>query len=205
VFREATNRDEFLNRIYENTGIGVRLITGDEEALLSGKGVSNALNINAHPFLMFDLGGGSTEFLSRSKDGQLIRSFPLGAVTLTQTYIYSDPPEERGLGRLSRHIDASLKKFQLGPLGTEDPSFVIGTGGTVTTLAAMLHRISLKETNPDSINGLIVKMPKLEALFSEMRNLTLEQRLRLPGLGQGRTDVILAGSLIVIKILQRDR
>jgi exopolyphosphatase/guanosine-5'-triphosphate,3'-diphosphate pyrophosphatase len=76
LFREAANRDEFLDRIYESTGIRVRTITGDEEALLTGKGVLNALDIRKKPFIIFDLGGGSTEFLSGRGGRQTVRSIP---------------------------------------------------------------------------------------------------------------------------------
>ncbi|MBW1798524.1 MAG: exopolyphosphatase [Deltaproteobacteria bacterium] len=202
LFREAANRDEFLDRIYESTGIRVRTITGDEEGLLTGKGVLNALNIRKGPFLIFDLGGGSTEFLSGTEGAQTVKSIPLGAGILTQAYLKSDPPEKEEIDELSRHIDQSLEEFLSEPYVKGDNLLIVGTGGTVTTLGAMLHRISVEDVTPDRITGMTLTRAQIEALFDRLRNLNLEERFDLPGLDPGRAGVILAGSLIVIRILR---
>ncbi|MBW1798534.1 MAG: hypothetical protein JRJ21_09070, partial [Deltaproteobacteria bacterium] len=201
VVREAANRDEFLDRIYESTGIRVRTITGDEEALLTGKGVWNALNIPKGPFLIFDLGGGSTEFISGSEGAQTVKSIPLGAAVLKQVYLKSDPPQKEKINELSRHIDQSLEEFLPEPYVKGDNLPIVGTGGTVTTLGAMLHRVSVEDITPDRITGLILTRAQIEALFDRIRNLSLEERLKLPGLDPGRAGVIVAGSLVVIRIL----
>ena len=201
VVREAANRDEFLDRIYESAGIRVKTITGDEEALLTGKGVLNALNIPKGPFLIFDLGGGSTEFLSGSEGAQTVKSIPLGAAVLKQAYLKSDPPEKNEVDALSRHIDQFLAESRLEPYGMGDDFSMVGTGGTVTTLGAMLHRVSVEDIMPDRITGLTLTMAQIETLFDRIRNLSLEERLKLPGLDPGRAGVIVAGSLVVIRIL----
>ena len=202
VARQASNNEELLNRIYEHTGIRVRLISGAEEASLSAKGVLHALDIKGNPFLLFDLGGGSTEFLLDGNGVPMISSIPLGAVILTEEYIGSDPPEEEELLRLSRHIDEVLKEVRLPTTKAIDHCVMVGTGGTVTTLSAMLYRICLTEITPERINGLILEKQQLETLFGNMKKLSIEQRLRLPGVGRGRAEVILAGCLAVIKILR---
>ena len=202
VVREAANRDEFLNRIREHTGIYVRPISGDEEALLTGKGALHALDIRGRPFLVFDLGGGSTEFLFGNEGGEITRSIPLGAAILTQEYLKSDPPEETQLNALSRHIDESLKKARLEACASDDQCLIAATGGTVTALAAMTDGITLKEITPDRINGLILKRPQVEALLGKIKGLSVEKRCRLPGLDRGRAEVILAGLIIVIRILK---
>jgi exopolyphosphatase / guanosine-5'-triphosphate,3'-diphosphate pyrophosphatase len=201
LFREAANRDEFLDRIYECTGIRVRTITGDEEALLTGKGVLNALDIRKKPFVIFDLGGGSTEFLSGTEGAQTVKSIPLGAGILTQAYLKSNPPEKEEINELSRHIDQSLEEFLPEPYVKGDNLPIVGTGGTVTTLGVMSHKISVEEITPEAINGLTLTRAQIEALFDRLRKLTIEERAKLPGLDPGRAGVIVAGSLIVIRIL----
>ena len=201
VIREAPNRDQFLDRIYEKTGIRVRVIAGVEEAYLTAKGALQALNIHADPFVVFDLGGGSTEFLIGSEGTSVARSIPLGAMILTKKYFGSDPPGEAEIEALSRHVDQCLLDADLNVPGAQNLSLPVGTGGTVATLAVMLHRIPLADIDADRINGLLLKRRKIESLFSEIRNLDLSARLKLPGLDKGRAEVVLAGCLTVIRIL----
>jgi exopolyphosphatase/guanosine-5'-triphosphate,3'-diphosphate pyrophosphatase len=201
VIREAPNRDQFLDRIYEETGIRVRAITGVEEAYLTAKGALQALNMYTDPFAVFDLGGGSTEFFIGSEGTRVALSVPLGAMLLTKRYFGSDPPGEAAVEALSNHVDQCLIDADLNVPGARDLSLLVGTGGTVATLAAMLHGISLGDIAADRINGLVLKRRKIEALFSEIKTLSLDARLKLPGLDKGRADVILAGCLTVIRIL----
>jgi exopolyphosphatase/guanosine-5'-triphosphate,3'-diphosphate pyrophosphatase len=201
LFREAANRAEFLDRIYESTGIRVRTITGDEEALLTGKGVLNALDIRKKPFIIFDLGGGSTEFLSGNGGGQTVRSIPLGAGILTQAYLKADPPEKDEIHALSTYIDQILTESGMEEVAAGDDYLVVGTGGTVTALGAMSQSVSVEDITPEMINGLTLTRARIEALFDRLRNLTIEERAKLPGLDPGRAGVIVAGSLIVIRIL----
>ena len=200
VGREAHNRDEILGRIYERTGILVKPISGSEEALLTGKGVRDSLNIRAEPYLIFDLGGGSTEFLLGRKEGQTVRSIPLGALALTREFLKSDPPKEDELEALSGRMDEALRQVPGADPGS-GPLTMAGTGGTVTTLGAMLHGIPVEEISPERMNGLILERRQLDGLSREMRNLSLDKRARLPGLDRERADVILAGVLLVIRIL----
>jgi exopolyphosphatase/guanosine-5'-triphosphate,3'-diphosphate pyrophosphatase len=201
VVRQAINRNEFLSRICQRTGIRVRVVTGNEEARLTMKGVLHGLGIKASPFFIFDLGGGSTEFLLGGEGMTAIRSLPLGAVILTQEYLQSDPPEEAEIDKLSSHIDRCLEELNLGGDGGRDQCRIIGTGGTMITLAAMLYSMPDTEIIPERINGSVLKRQQIEALFNKIRALALTERLRLPGLDQGRVDVIVAGSLIVLRIL----
>ena len=201
VIREASNRDAFLDRIYEYTGIRARTITGIEEAVLTAKGALHELNIHTSPFVVFDLGGGSTEFLIGSGCERVARSVPLGASTMTKKYFRSDPPEGTQVNTLLKHVDRCLNASNLNVPGARDSSLLVGTGGTVTTLAVMIHGIPLENMSAGVINGLILKRCKIEALFNEMKDLSLGARLKLPGLDKGRAGVILAGCLMVLRIL----
>jgi exopolyphosphatase/guanosine-5'-triphosphate,3'-diphosphate pyrophosphatase len=120
---------------------------------------------------------------------------------LTTRYLGSDPPEEAEVEALSGHVNQCLLDADLIIPGARELSLLVGTGGTVATLAAMLNGISLKDITADRINGLQLKRQNIEALFNEIRTLNLDERLKLTGLDKGRADVILAGCLTVIRIL----
>ncbi len=201
VVRKATNRDEFLGRIYQQSGIRVKLISGEEEAQLTAKGVLSGLGVQSSPFFIFDLGGGSTEFYLEGRHTQTVKSIPLGAMILTKEHLKSDPPKEAQIDSLSRYIDLCLNKSGPDLFQRDERFFVAGTGGTVTTLALMLHGIAPEAVSAERVNGLILKRQQIEALFDQMRGMTFEERLKLPGLDKGRAGIILAGSLVVIRIL----
>lgn len=201
VVRGAGNKGQFLDFIYDNTGLRVRPITGDEEAFLTGKGVLHALGVPEGPFLIFDLGGGSTEFLFGGKDAPEIRSIPIGAATLTRGHLRSDPPGEGEVSALSEYIDGSLEGARLATSRVSGKCHIVGTGGSVTTLAAMLHGVPLDEISPERMNGLVLERSDVERLFDKIRHLTFNERVRLAGLEPARAGVILAGSLVVLRVL----
>jgi len=201
VMRKAVNRDRLLNLIYDRTGVKVEVISGEEEARLTGKGVLHALNIEDGPFVIFDFGGGSTEFLFGKKADMRAKSIPLGAMILTQRYLPSDPPEEMDIETLVKYVDGVLEETFPRQTRPVNDGLLAGTGGTVTTLAAMIHRIEMEDMGPERMNGLILKRERIEDLFARMKTLPLIERLKLPGLDRGRVDVILAGSLVVMRIL----
>lgn len=202
VVREASNRDEFLSLIYKRTGIEAEIISGAEEAWLTEKGVLNALGTRNRPSMIFDLGGGSTEFIYRERDSRKVKSIPLGALVLTQKYVTSDPPKKESVEALGNVVDRLLKvSFSEYPCPRKDGPLV-GTGGTVTTLAAMIYAIDTEEIRPERMNGLILEMGPLEDLFARIRTMTTHERLKLSGLDPGRADVIPAGCLVVIRILR---
>jgi len=201
VVRESSNKDEFLSRVYEYTGIRARPISGNEEAVLTAKGVSSALDIQDRPFLMFDLGGGSTEFLFSDGNASSVRSLPLGASVLTERFIISDPPLETQTDSMSRYIDQCLKHVNLVPKGGQGQLLVVATGGTVTTLAAMAHKIDWKKISTDMPNGLILKREEIESLFDKITRFGLEDRVRVCGIEKERAEVILAGFIIVARIM----
>jgi len=199
IIRDAMNRDRFLDHIYEQTNIRIELISGEREAVLSGKGALRALNIREGPSLVFDLGGGTTEFFYDNKGNVEAKSVPVGAAVLTKKFIRSDPPNETELDFLSKETDQRLKNAHIG---SARDHIVIGTGGSVTTLAAMLHRIPSDDISPERVNGLRLTLPQVAACYEEMRNMNVEERMGLPGLDRERAGVIVAGALVVVGIMK---
>jgi exopolyphosphatase/guanosine-5'-triphosphate,3'-diphosphate pyrophosphatase len=200
VVREACNRDEFLELIYERTGIEAKVISGEEEARLTEKGVQHALNVRNKPHVIFDLGGGSTEFIYGEQDSRKVRSISLGALVLSQKYLTLDPPSGESLKALGEELDRILELSvpDYIPLRNE---ILVGTGGTVTALAAMIHMIDREEISPERMNGLILEGEQLKELFARIKIMATDERLSLPGLDPGRADVIPAGCLAAIRIL----
>jgi exopolyphosphatase/guanosine-5'-triphosphate,3'-diphosphate pyrophosphatase len=177
----------------------VEVVSGEEEARLTGLGIRHALELGSRPFNAFDLGGGTTEFLLvRNQGDTKALSLPLGAMIMTQRHLVSDPPKARQIESLKREARGLLRKAFPDKVRSYP---LVGTGGTVTTLAAMVHGIDVKTISPERMNGLSLHVQQMEELLSRMKHLSVEQRAALPGLDPGRADVILAGALGVTEIL----
>jgi exopolyphosphatase/guanosine-5'-triphosphate,3'-diphosphate pyrophosphatase len=201
VVREAENRDDFLKQIFDRTGIQAHILSGEEEARLTARGVMQTLSVQGRISMIFDLGGGSTEFIFVEEDHQETQSLPLGAMVMTQRYLVSDPPGEEEMGALEQDVDDVLSRaFPEG--GLDGDGRIIGTGGTVTILGAMLHHMDIEEISPKRMNGLKLRREQLEGLFERLKVMTFDERLKLQGLDRGRADVILAGFVIVLRILR---
>ena len=206
VFRQASNRGEFSEGVRKETGLDVKLISGSEEARLTAKGALSALKSTSPPWMVFDLGGGSTEFVFRHSDSSLrdaVFSLPLGAAVLTRRFLGQDPPGPRQLRRLERAIkeilDNGLPIFK----DIEKESItVVGTGGTVTSIAAMVRNLSLEEVSAERLNGTQISSSQIEEIFDRIRKLPSPLRAQLPGLDTDRAEVIIAGMLGVMFIMK---
>ncbi|MFC1535474.1 hypothetical protein ACFL7M_19165, partial [Thermodesulfobacteriota bacterium] len=200
VVRRAINRNLFLALIHNRTGIDVLIISGEKEARFTREGVLHALNIDSGASVIFDLGGGTTEFISGYKDNSVVRSVPLGAMVLTQKFLGSDTPGQDKIEKLSEYTDkilnGALPRKRYG-----ENIRLVGSGGTVTTLAAMIKRIDIKDITDKRLNGLILERGQIEDLFTHMKSISISERLRLPGLDRARAGAILAGAVTVIRIL----
>jgi exopolyphosphatase/guanosine-5'-triphosphate,3'-diphosphate pyrophosphatase len=202
VVRRALNRDLFLNRIHGQTGISVRVISGEHEAQLTCKGVLHSLDMEEEPFCIFDLGGGSTELIFGGEEDTDFTSIPLGTIVLTHTFLRSDPPDTHEMEALSQYIDDVLSDAFQKDARAGTHRHLVGTGGTVTTLAAMILRIDSNEIHPEKVHGLVVEKKEIEDIVTHIRPLTSAERMGLRGLDPGRADVILAGVMVVMRIVQ---
>jgi exopolyphosphatase/guanosine-5'-triphosphate,3'-diphosphate pyrophosphatase len=164
-------------------------------------GVLHSLDKEEGPFCIFDLGGGSTEFIFGGQEDTGATSISLGTMVLTHTFLKSDPPDTIEIEALSKYVDEVLEDAFPEEAWTGKHYLLVGTGGTVTTLAAMIFDIDSKEISPERINGLIVERDRIEDLWAHIRPLTITERMELRGLDRGRADVILAGVMVVMRIL----
>jgi exopolyphosphatase/guanosine-5'-triphosphate,3'-diphosphate pyrophosphatase len=203
ALRNAVNAQEIVAQAKDECDISIEIISWEEEARLTLAGVLGALTERRGKRLVFDIGGGSTEFML-CKDTRMldVRSTDLGVVNLTeQFFLAGDPPVEEARQRLNRFVKERLAALA-SDIKAKAGEFValVGTAGTVTTLAAMLQR--LEKYDPVRINNYLIDENSLHFLYAKMVALPLKARARLPGLEPGRADIIVAGAILVLEIMK---
>jgi len=176
----------------------IEIIAGAREAELAYTSVAQAFpNLAGTPYVVVDVGGGSTEFIVT--DGTRVVSavsVPIGAVRLTERHLKHDPPTRDETQELEADIDRHL-----GPLALPVDVPLIGTAGTATTMAAVA--LALTTYDPDKVTGLRLEPGRVVALRDTMLAATTEQRRAMPGVEPQRADVIAAGIAIYARALAR--
>ncbi len=202
--RLAGDGEEFLSEVNRRTGLAIRKLSGEDEARLTALGVAAGLaGVNgpvSSPVLAVDPGGQSTEFVPILKGRpQAGLSLNLGVVALTERFIRSDPPAPKELAELRAAVDRRLSEataFFPPPSGLT----LAGTAGTVTTIAAMT--LELEDYDPARISGLTLTLDQVAGLIERIEVLPVAERRGIPGLEPGREDVILAGLILVERLLR---
>ncbi len=197
--REAPNREEFLKRVFDATGLRVRVIPWEEEARTTLRGVFWKLPVDDRPSLSFDIGGGSTEFIL-SRGDQMIDCVgtKLGAVRLTEKFITQAPTDPGEYEKLAAYLKEELKNVR-EKLSSLAPERIIGTAGTATTLAAL--DLGLFPYDPEKVHGHSLSLERIESLSRDLRSKTLEERLAMKPIEPGREDLLVAGTAIVLETL----
>lgn len=200
--REAGNGWQFVERVKRDTGIDVKILSGQEEAKFSFEGAKAGLKI-AGPALVIDIGGGSTELTVGSSDIIKSISLPMGAVRFTQNILRSDPPASEEVRRAVTCAMELLSDFATSymELFKNEKIVAIGVGGTFTTLAAMEQE--LESYDSDKVHGFMLEMSAVDRIFNKLLSLTIEQKRELPGLQPERADIITAGTLIASAVMRR--
>ncbi len=197
ALRTARNSREFLD-LAEAEGFHVEILSGDEEASISARGVYATLPDIETPFLAVDVGGGSSEFILVGSRGILYsQSLNIGAVNLTEEFLKTDPPSPEELERLRSYIrQRSSDLFAEFP---QIPGRIVGVGGTATTLVAIA--LSMATYEPRRIRGHRLRLHELDGLWDYLTGMKIEARRDIPGLEPRRADIILAGMAIFREIL----
>jgi exopolyphosphatase/guanosine-5'-triphosphate,3'-diphosphate pyrophosphatase len=202
--REAPNGQEFLTWVQEGLGLTIDLISGQEEARRIYLGVISAVELQGQPHVMVDIGGGSTELiLGDGREPMFLRSVKIGAVRLTQHFLHHDPPAVEEVQALRAYIQGMIEapieqiKHLLGPL----PVQMIGTSGTIETLAVLTNRRE-QTSPPQRPHGLQLSLKGLSEFTEKICTLPLAERLKIPGLVERRAEIILAGALILQEIME---
>ncbi len=198
--RDASNRDVFFDISEQAVGVRPELISGREEAELSFNGATADLDPSDGPFLVFDIGGGSTEFAigSSQMDGGF--STDMGSVRFTEKYIETDPPlPEELLACLSvaeAHLDDVLREVPTILSARQ----LVGLAGTVSTAAAV--EIGLAEYDRDQIHHFRLTRDAIEDVFRTLVTEPRKDRVHNPGLEAGRVDTIVGGMCILARIVR---
>jgi exopolyphosphatase / guanosine-5'-triphosphate,3'-diphosphate pyrophosphatase len=202
VARRATNWDVFAEMITQKLDTAITVISGQKEADFTWKGVTGFFTRGEAGDLIFDLGGGSTEYIFKDAKKREVLSIDAGAVTLTQEYLVSDPPTDAQIHKLKGYVGELFKRY-LGPWKNRihERQLIIGTGGTVAALAAMIHGMEAGEIG-EQINGLAIQAQVIESIIETMKGMPKADMLKLKGLEPGREDSIMAGTLVVAKIME---
>ena len=201
ALRQAVNGRSFVDRVRSETGLVIEIVAGDREARLAAAGAMAALDPVPQRALIFDIGGGSTEFILVEKGNlRFQRSYALGVVSLSE-----ECPDEHRLGaEICSHLDTFEADLAEGMLlgQVKDPACcLVGTAGTVTTLAAL--RLGMAEYDWRRVNNLVLEGSILHAWHERLTPLSVAEREKLPGLEKGRGDLILPGLKIILALLDR--
>lgn len=207
VVRAAKNKEEFQERVWRHTGFNLLLLTGEEEAKLMLKGILWSLRgKKGLQSLMADIGGWSTELVwVEDHQPRCMKSMNLGAVSLFEKFIHHDPPlkEELSLAHsYARKVLEEAKEEFIAHGWGESNSLVklIGTAGTMTTLAAIDLRLAIYD--PEQINNHLLSLLRIKEIFQDLISLPSSERIKTIGLEKGREDLILTGTIIAINLLE---
>lgn len=196
--RDAVNGRAFRDTILRECGITLDIIDGETEGRLTLAGVLSGLDEKAGDFLLFDIGGGSTEFtLSQGERLLFTDSLPLGVVRLTEGKATREAMEEKIVRELCC-IHHSLASN--GFLPRIEGCTLVGTAGTATTLAAISMKMSLYDYR--LVNNYVMELDEIMEIFTRLLPMSLDERLTVAGLEKGREDLIIAGTLITIKTME---
>jgi exopolyphosphatase/guanosine-5'-triphosphate,3'-diphosphate pyrophosphatase len=201
-FRLAEDGPAFAARIVDATGVAVEILSEAREAELTFAAAVAGLQRTRGAVLSVDIGGGSTEIVF-GRDGQPLdrASLPVGALVLTERHLCSDPPAPAEVAALRAAVSAEVAAAS--PIGrraaADDTSAIVGSGGTLTTLAAI--RAGLTRYRADVVHGSRLDRDELQALAADLARRSLAERQRLPGLPPGRALTIAAGALIADAIV----
>ncbi len=200
ALRDASNRLEVVEHIRSNLKIDVRILSGEEEAELTYRGAIGEFQRSgvARDFAVLDIGGGSTEIIVgeesriRSK-----RSIDVGCVRLTERFLKASPPTSLNISQALRSIREEIAPF--APL--ESTARLIGVAGTLTTLAAI--DLNLPAYDPSKVSGHVLKKESIQTIFNQLRIKTLEELKAIPQILEGRADILLAGILILLEVMNQ--
>ena len=197
--RDATNRHLFVDGVRERLGIELEVITGEEEAALSFAGAIKDLDPSNGPFLVVDIGGGSTEFVFGTSTVEAARSVNIGCVRMTERHFASDPATAQQIELARTDIQAAIAQAAAVVPITKAKTLV-AVAGTATTVAAAA--LDLPEYDRYAIHLSRISAQQTHDAATMFATSTREQRLALGYMHPGRVDVIAAGSLVLSEIMK---
>jgi exopolyphosphatase / guanosine-5'-triphosphate,3'-diphosphate pyrophosphatase len=201
--RDATNRDLFVDMVHRHAGTDPEVIDGHEEARLSFLGGTLGLDPSDGPFLLLDIGGGSTEFVVGREPGVAEHrvSTQMGSVRLTERFDTTDPPDAGELARMRREIGDRLDEAELAVPELHIARTFVSVAGTATTIQAIA--LGLERYDVEATHRSWVATDDTAYAVAELASMTTAGRAALPVMARGRADVIVAGGEVLVASLRR--
>jgi len=206
--RDAENRDEFVQGVLGILGVEPEVVSGDEEAVFSFTGATKELTGRADlatPYLVVDIGGGSTEFVVGDTGVRGARSVDVGCVRMTERHlvhdgVVTDPPAEEQIAAMRADIEAALDLAE-SSVPLREARTLVGLAGSVTTLSAIAQ--DLPGYDSAAIHHSRISYDKVRELTEWLLRSTHAERAAIPSMHPGRVDVIGAGALVLLAIMER--
>lgn len=192
--RDADNRADFVAMVQQALGVEPEVISGDEEAALSFRGATAGLDPGDGPFLVMDIGGGSTELVLGTTSVEAARSVDVGCVRLTERHLTDDPPTQAQVEAATADVDAAIFSA-LEVVPAERARTAVGLAGSVTTVAALA--LGLERYDPERIHLSRIPRARVHEIATALLSMTRANRSRLPVMHPGRVDVIGGGALVL--------
>ncbi|WP_055695611.1 Ppx/GppA phosphatase family protein [Streptomyces prasinopilosus] len=206
--RDAENRDEFVRGVLDILGVEPEVITGDQEAEFSFTGATRELAGRAdlhRPFLVVDIGGGSTEFVVGDDRVRAARSVDVGCVRMTERHLLADgavvdPPTEERIAAMRADIEAALDRAER-TVPLREARTLVGLAGSVTTVSAIAQ--DLPAYDSAAIHHSRVPRARVREISDWLLRATHAERAAVPSMHPGRVDVIGAGALVLLSVMDR--
>jgi exopolyphosphatase/guanosine-5'-triphosphate,3'-diphosphate pyrophosphatase len=196
--RDATNRNLFLQGVHERLGLYPEVISGDEEAKLSFQGATREMSMGQSPYLVVDIGGGSTEFVYGSDSVESAKSVNIGCVRMSERHFHSDPPTAQEIAGATSDIKAAIA-VAAARVPITSAKTLIAVAGTATTVAAAA--LGLAEYDRDVIHLSAISAEQVHEISNMFLKMDRHARASLGYMHPGRVDVITAGALVLSQII----
>jgi exopolyphosphatase/guanosine-5'-triphosphate,3'-diphosphate pyrophosphatase len=200
--RDAANRDQLFAQAEEALGVPLELLSGDAEGRLSFSGATDELDPDGGPYLVVDVGGGSTELVRGQHPGVpelAVESVDLGCVRVTERFLHHDPPLASELADAAAAIRAGLDAAVASQPSIADAAQLVGLAGTVTTLSGIDQRLAIYSC--ERIHHSVLSRRRVEELLDVLAGESRADRVRRPGMEEARADVIVGGALVLATIM----
>ncbi|WP_030377506.1 MULTISPECIES: Ppx/GppA phosphatase family protein [unclassified Streptomyces] len=206
--RDAENREEFVRGVVDILGVEPEVITGDQEAEFSFTGATKELTGRTdldRPYLVVDIGGGSTEFVVGTDSVRAARSVDIGCVRMTERHLLvdgavTDPPTEEQIRAMRADIEAALDLAE-ETVPLREARTLVGLAGSVTSVSAIAQ--DLPEYDSSVIHHSRITRARVREITERLLHSTHADRARIPSLHPGRVDVIAAGALVLLAVMER--
>ena len=201
--RNAKNKNEFCQRILDETGIKIQVISGEEEATLIYEGVKLGMDIGTEPSMIMDIGGGSVEFIICDKNRIMYKkSFEIGGQRLMDKFMTTDPISPRSVGALRDYLEEQLLPLT-NAVHQYAPVCVIGSAGSFETLIDMFYMKNYEQLPPSEQISFDLPISEFYDSFLKLVSKNHEERMALAGMKELRVDMIVVGVCLIDFVLKR--